>query len=129
MNQEEINNYTYLKQRYYLSKRNIFLNHQITKLNESAINQTVQRKCESYLSELIEDPYDSQDAIVDIYEVEHNLIDYIVYQYITRDTSLFYDSSKDYHLLRMEAQHLILKIFRIIIFSQTINQITIQKVK
>jgi hypothetical protein len=112
MNQEEINNYTYLKQRYYLSKRNIFLNHQITKLNESAINQTVQRKCESYLSELIEDPYDSQDAIVDIYEVEHNLIDYIVYQYITRDTSLFYDSSKDYHLLRMEAQHLILKNFQ-----------------
>lgn len=109
INQEEIKNYTYHKQKYYLSKRNTFLIDQITKLNESTISQTVKSKCESYLTEFIVDTIDSQDPIEDIYSVDHNLMDYIVYQFITGDTSLFYDSFTDYHLFRREAQHLILK--------------------
>ena len=107
--QEEINNYTYRKQKHYLSKRNLFFSDQIAKLNESTISQTILGKCESYLTEFIIDTIDSQEPIQNIYSLDQNLMDYIVYQFITRDTSLFYDSLTDYHLFRREAQHLILK--------------------
>lgn len=112
INNEEIKNYTYQKQKYYLSKRNIFSNDQINKLNEGGVDPSITRKCKAYLTELITDSINNQDAVEDIYVVDNNLIDYVVFQYIVKDTSQFYDSSKNYHLLRLNAQHSIMNQYK-----------------
>jgi len=112
INAEEIKNYTYKKQKYYLSMRNIFSIDQISKLNGARINPTVSEKCKAYLTELETNSVENQDVIEDIYVVDYNLIDYVVFQYIIKDTSLFYDSSKNYHLLRLNAQHSIMNEYK-----------------
>lgn len=119
LSHEVINNFIYQKQKYYLSRRNTFIYEQIAELNESSVDFSIRSKSKTYLNELLTDLDEMPDEMDDPFLIDHNLIDYVVFQYLTKDTSLTYDSTTDYHLFRLNAQGAVLEDYNYIFDSRS----------
>lgn len=109
VSQEVFNNYIYKKEKYYLSKRSIWANEQIAKLNEDSTNAILKSKCKNYFNELITSSLDKPTEISEPFIINSNVMNYIVFKYLKRDYTLVYDSTKDYHILRLNAENLAIK--------------------
>lgn len=108
---EVMNNYVYQIQKNFVAKRNSFVNNQLLLLNKNYQHEYLRGKCIPYLIEFLSDSLGEVHETINPIEVDSNLIDYCVYKYISKDTTLTYDSKIVYKVKRDETQKSVFKHF------------------
>jgi hypothetical protein len=106
----EITNFIHQKEIFYSSKRRDWANEQLIRLNELPLSSRIRSLSKSYYKVLIKDTSQYRYSALDPIVLDRNLMDFCSLLYSAQDTSIHYDSTKDYRNLLIEQYKSVLKL-------------------